>query len=210
MLGEGITARHEIIPRQHTERLLDMVEELLSEGGLQLQDLDGLAFGRGPGSFTGVRIATSVIQGFALGANLQVACVSTLLALAHGAWRETQAGKIITAFDARMGEVYYAAYAFDAQGQVTITVDERVCPPDEAPVPDSGHWTGIGDGWSVYESTLRARLDACLDSIDAKRLPHAHDVAVLGRQLFIRGETVDAAHALPVYLRDQVVKKPAC
>nr|VFJ43935.1 MAG: tRNA threonylcarbamoyl adenosine modification protein YeaZ [Candidatus Kentron sp. FM] len=107
---------HELAPRRHAEILLPRIRTLLSEAALSLRDLDALAFGRGPGAFTGVRIATGVIQGLAFGADLPVVPISSLHALAQGAWRERGEGNVLAAFDARMGEVYWGAYRLDAAG----------------------------------------------------------------------------------------------
>ena len=140
---------HELAPRRHAEILLPRIRTLLSEAALSLRDLDALAFGRGPGAFTGVRIATGVIQGLAFGADLPVVPISSLHALAQGAWRERGEGNVLAAFDARMGEVYWGAYRLDAAGdneggtlpclpcaalpQITSTsLDDRQQPFDES------------------------------------------------------------------------------
>ncbi|VFM95033.1 MAG: tRNA threonylcarbamoyladenosine biosynthesis protein TsaB [Candidatus Kentron sp. G] len=115
-LDGGCREIHELAPRRHAEILLPRIRTLLSEAALSLRDLDALAFGRGPGAFTGVRIATGVIQGLAFGADLPVVPVSSLHALAQGAWRERGEENILAAFDARMGEVYWGAYRLDATG----------------------------------------------------------------------------------------------
>ncbi|MDI9229458.1 tRNA (adenosine(37)-N6)-threonylcarbamoyltransferase complex dimerization subunit type 1 TsaB, partial [Serratia bockelmannii] len=114
---QQIYARFEIAPRDHTQRILPLVQELLQVQQLELTALDALAFGRGPGSFTGVRIGIGIAQGLALGANLPMIGVSSLATMAQGAWRLTGATRVLAAIDARMGEVYWAEYQRDANGE---------------------------------------------------------------------------------------------
>lgn len=203
-----VRERHAVVPRLHAERVLPDTRALLDEAGLQLRDLDGIAMGRGPGSFTGVRIAASMVQGLALGADLPVAPVSTLAALAAGALRVTDEDAIIAALDARMGEVYLARFrrgkgnAPDAEGR------EIVVAPETAPVPGSGGWFGAGHGFSARDGALRQRLSGSLAGVDETLLPHACEVAALGALMLERGEGVSAERALPVYVRENVAKKP--
>jgi tRNA threonylcarbamoyladenosine biosynthesis protein TsaB len=202
-----IWARTEIAPQRHAELILAMCETVLAEAGLRLQDLDGLAFGRGPGAFTGVRIATGVIQGIALGTGLKVAAVSSLAALAQGVVRAHNATHIIAAMDARMGEVYIAAYAA-RDGLVTDASAERVGKPAEVTLPQDGAWAGAGTAFAAYEGVLRARLGDRLGAVYPQAYPLAQDVASQAVAMFARGEAVEAESALPVYLRDRVVDAP--
>ena len=205
--GESRT-RYQIAPRQHAERLLPMVNELLAEAGLGLRDLDGVAFGRGPGSFTGVRIAASVAQGLAFGADLPVAGVSSLRALAQGVRRERGKERVLSAFDARMSEVYWGVFVVQ-EGIMSPVLEEGVFAPDLVPVPQSpGDWFGAGDGWGVYQEILCQRAGNLLEAPCANAYPQAIDVASLGRVCFERGEGVPAEDALPVYLRDKVTREP--
>ena len=183
-----------------------MVDELMREAGLTPSQLTAVAFGRGPGAFTGVRIATSVAQGIAFGADLPVAPISTLAALAQAGYRLRGFESMLCAMDARMGEVYWGAYQIK-QGVVSLLADEMVCKPDVVPRPDAGEWHGIGSGWSIYADELKARLSVSLDEKDAQLLPRAEEVAVLAQQAVNNGETVAAEDALPVYLRDNVAEK---
>ena len=208
LLVDGeVAERFEIAPRQHTQLILPMVDQLLVDADLKLTDLDGLAFGRGPGAFTGVRIATGVIQGLAFAAELPVAPVSTLAAMAHGQYRSAGQQNILTAIDARMGEIYWAGYQFSTSGEMTESMPEQVISSTEAPLPESGEWFGVGSGWQSDGESLTARLGDRLIATNASRLPHAADIALLAAQVIERGDGVSAANALPIYLRDQVVHK---
>jgi tRNA threonylcarbamoyladenosine biosynthesis protein TsaB len=200
-------AAHE--PRAHADRVLPFVDELLAETGLNLRQLDGLAFGRGPGGFTGLRVAAAVTQGLALGAGLPVAPVSDLAAVAHGAhaargWRGVLAG-----LDARMGELYYAAYVCETE-RVRLVGSETLAAPAEVELPaeQGGSWHCAGPGWPAYADALpdavRLRLD---DFYDAP--PRASSIAVLAAAELRAGRAVAPEDAVPVYLRDRVAEKPA-
>lgn len=199
--------RHRVAPRRHAELVLAMVAELLDEAGLELAGLDALAFGRGPGSFTGVRVATGVVQGLAYGAGLPVVPVSSLQALAQGACREGGHAQVLAAFDARMDEVYWGIYAAGDDGLMAPQAQECVCAADAVPVPPAGEWFGVGEGWSAYADVLTARVGGRLAGVEAGRLARAVDVAVLARAAHARGESVPACAALPVYLRNRVARK---
>ena len=203
MLDDSVVERFELAPRRHSELILPMMDGLLAEAGLRLADLDALAFARGPGSFTGVRIAASVVQGAALGAGLPVVPVSSLQALAQGMRREQQAVAVLAALDARMHEVYWGAYRVDARGIMRAVIDEMVCVPQQAVVPEGRDWTGAGSGWGSYAGVLGARCAMDM-RVDTGALVHAQDVALLARSLFGEGAAVAAEQALPVYLRDEV------
>jgi tRNA threonylcarbamoyladenosine biosynthesis protein TsaB len=201
--------RYQLAPREHGRLILGMVDAVLAEAGLSLQQLDGLAFGRGPGAFTGVRIATGVIQGLAFGADLPVVPVSTLAALAQGALRQRGAMQVLAALDARMAEVYWGVYRCDAAGMMTEAEAERVCAASHIDVPAGTGWFGVGGGFAAYAEILRERLGAVLTDCAPDVYPQARDVAVLGAAALARGEGVSAELALPVYLRDNVVQTPA-
>ena len=195
-------------PRGHSDLILGMMAKLLKAADLKLSNLDALAFGRGPGSFTGVRIAAGVIQGTAYGANLPVVPVSTLAALAQQAFRETGRKKLLPAFDARMHEVYWAACEVNMDGLVELRTDEQVVAPDAVQLPEGNGWLGIGSGWASYDEQLRQRLGDRLDSSIPQLLCRAYDIALLGAAGYQAGQWVAAEEALPVYLRDQVANKP--
>jgi tRNA threonylcarbamoyladenosine biosynthesis protein TsaB len=181
-LGDtSLSQRYQLAARQHTTLLLPMVESLLNEAGLALSAIDCFAFGRGPGSFTGVRIAASAIQGLALSVDRPVVAVSSLAVLAAAAG---QAGEsVLAAFDARMDEVYFAAYQLDAAGIPVAVQDEQLASPDSVHLPANGGWIAAGAGWSAYGERLAARLhslgDAQLLQIKGDELPAAKQVALL-------------------------------
>lgn len=199
-------SRYAIAPRGHTELILPMCEEVLAECGCTLAQVDAVAFGRGPGAFTGVRVAVSVAQGIAAGRDLPVVPISSLAALAHGYARECNATHVLAAIDARMGELYWGGYEFIELGLMRLQIEECVTPASSAPLPAENKWCGAGTGWKTYGEELRARLGARLDGFDGERFPHAIDVALLGARAFAEGRAVAAEEALPVYLRDQVVR----
>lgn len=198
---------YRLAPRGHTELILAMIDGLLAEAGVGRSQLDVVAFGRGPGAFTGVRIGASVAQGIAFALDIPVAPVSTLAALAHGAWRELGHTHAVAAIDARMGEVYYGSYTIVSRGDVLQVGEEGVAAPARVPVPAGEGWFGVGSGWQSYAEPLAARFGAAVSGFDGERFPHAHDVALIGAQLVANGGAVAADQALPVYLRDQVVQK---
>lgn len=207
LIDGEVTERFEIAPRQHTQLILPMVDQLLSDAQLKLTDLDGLAFSRGPGAFTGVRIATGVIQGLAFSADLPVAPISTLAAMAYGQYRSAAQKNILTAIDARMGEIYWAGYQFSDSGEMNESIPEQVISSAMAPLPESGEWFGVGSGWQSDGESLTARLGDRLVATNASLLPHAADIALLAVPIIERGDGVSAANALPIYLRDQVAHK---
>lgn len=201
--------RYRLAPRAHAQLILPMIDELMSEAGLRPGDLDAVAFGRGPGAFTGLRIAAGVTQGIAFGADLPVVAVSSLAALAQGVYRATGRQGVLVAVDARIQEVYWGAYRRGDGDLMQLQGEERVCPPSQVTLPGAGDWHGAGSGWSAYLPALQARLGEAAGTWDADCFPSAYDVAVLATAAYGRGERMDAEQALPVYLRDRVAAKPA-
>ncbi len=203
LLDDELVERFEVAPRQHSRLLLPMVESLLAGAGLALAQLDALAFARGPGSFTGVRIATAVAQGLALAVDLPVVPVSSLLALAQGAARARGARQILALLDARMQEVYALAGVRGEDGLMQAQGAETVGPPAAVSLPGGGDWVLAGSGVATYGEVLA--------HLGSTQLPecqvHAADVARLAVALVRRGEMVAAEAALPMYLRDQVAQK---
>jgi tRNA threonylcarbamoyladenosine biosynthesis protein TsaB len=204
MTERGAAQRITAVQRRHGELILKMMDELLSEAGLLPGDLDGFAFAHGPGSFTGLRVAAAVIQGAALAADKPVAGVSTLAALAQGARRSNGAERVLCALDARMGEVYFGAYAADADGLMQPLCDDVVCAPAAVAAPGAGPWHAAGSGWAADEDGLRAACGCELLVIEPDRACEAQDVATLAAVAFAAGAVTAAEDAVPVYLRDRV------
>lgn len=207
MVDNECLSRHEVAPRRHAELLLPYMDELLAQAGLQLKQLDALAFGCGPGAFTGIRIATGVIQGVAYAADLPVVPVSTLASLAQGVRREEGREKVIAAIDARMEEIYWGAYVADNDGLMSSVNREYVIAPDHAPDVEGSGWYGAGSGWDTYKMVLPEHYGVKLKNYAGERLPNALDVATLAKRDFSIGLAVSAELAQPVYLRNKVAEK---
>ncbi|OAN18478.1 tRNA threonylcarbamoyladenosine biosynthesis protein TsaB [Photobacterium jeanii] len=208
MVGEDVISRCEYAPREHTTKILPMVDEVLAEGGVTLQQLDALAFGRGPGSFTGVRIGIGIAQGLAFGADLPMVGVSTLATMAQGTYRLHQSERVLTAIDARMGEIYWGQYQRQANGDWLVQGDEMVIAPADLLAnfeAQKDTWFTAGTGWGEYAEPL-AQLDVETEQ-GTILYPDTQDMVVLANFAFARGEAVDAEQASPVYLRDKVTWK---
>lgn len=204
-IGDELIYREELAPRSHTALILPQVEEVLAEAELTLKQLDALAFGRGPGSFTGLRIAAGVVQGLALGADLPVAAVSSLAAMAQGVYRQdSTATNICAAFDARIKEVYWGNYQL-LDGIMQSVTDEAVNLPDELYLPDEGQWLAVGHGWSAYPQ-MQERLAGRLTGIITDAAPLARDIIPIARIMIGNQQTVPAEEAIPVYLRHKVAQ----
>lgn len=203
-----ITERFELAPRMHAQRVLPMCEAVLTEGGLRLGDLDALAFGCGPGSFTGLRIAAGVIQGLAFGADLPVAPVSTLAALAQQVFYKQNAMYAFAALDARMGEIYWGVYQRNKADLAELLGKEAVIPAEQVIYPtDGSRGVGIGPGWRSYQAELKQRLGDQVSIIQDECYPRATEVSRLAVAQVLAGQLVPAEQALPVYLRNQVAQK---
>lgn len=196
--GARSLCRREHAGQTHSARVLPMVDALLAEAGLRLADLNALAFGAGPGSFTGLRIACAVTQGLALGAGLPVIGVSTLESVAE----QTGCERVLALLDARMAEVYWAAYV-RVSGRWQTVCPPVLSMPDAVAVPGSG-WQAAGSGWDVLGSAHQARLAGQLCGHSPGLVPDAAAMLPLARAAWLRGEARDAAEAAPVYLRDKV------
>lgn len=183
----------------HSEIALTLVQALLDEQGLALAGLDGIAFGAGPGAFTGLRLACSVAQGLAVGAGLPVVGIGSLEALALGAGD----GRVYVCTDARMNEAYCAVYRVQGETVETL-VAPVVAAPDRVPLPPGEGWLGCGSGFAAYGETLAVRLGPAISRIDASARPRAAVLLRLAAPRFARGEGVDAALAAPHYVRDKV------
>ncbi len=209
LVDGNMSVRMQVEPRMHAELILPMLEDLLAEAGLSVTQLDVLAFGRGPGAFTGVRIATGVIQGIAFGADLPVVPVSTLRALAQRTYDEFHYENVLTAFDARMNEVYWAAYQLAENGLMRLTGEEAVVSPTAVDYPqDAGthgiDWAGAGSGWQAYDEALCQALPVKPAETFPELISRAEEVAKLAVYDYDNNLAVSAENALPVYLRNKV------
>lgn len=198
----NVANRCELVGQRHSELLIGILDSLLHEAGVKISELDGIAFGAGPGSFTGVRIACGVAQGLALGADLPVVGVCTLQALAQAAGHD----KVIAALDARMGEIYHAAYEKRAGLWVTIC-EPNLCLPQQAPQIQGSGWFGAGSGFALYGAVLGNRYAGQISGSDTQAVPQAIAIAEFAAPLFAAGQGMDAAQAMPFYLRDKVALK---
>lgn len=196
----ALTEKSADVPNGGSERLLPWASELLTKAGLTLKQLDGIAFGVGPGGFTGLRLACGVTQGLAFGLDLPVVPIGTLAALALASGE----GKVIACLDARMNEVYVAAYEV-AGDSVWEIMAPKVGAGETALLPDGAGWRGAGDGFATpHGEALRRHMGARLGVIDGNVFPTASTVARLAAPVLARGGGVDATHALPLYVRDKV------
>jgi len=202
LLRDGtLSARSELAPRRHAELILPMIESLLDEAGVSRRQLDAIAVGRGPGAFTGVRLAISVAQGLALALDIPVVPVSSLAALAQDA--PAGVGETILAvIDARMGEIYAGCFQRSANGLVEGIDDESVGLADELIIPPAH--SIVGSGWAAYAEALSRRLKNAPAFADGARYPQARAIAQLAAPQFAAGHSVAPELALPVYLRDKV------
>jgi len=200
--GEALFERSEPALHRQAERILGMVEELLAEAHLELSQIEGIAYGEGPGSFTGLRVAAGVTQGLALAHGVGVVGVGSLVSLAQAVGAE----KVVACLDAHMGEVYHAAYV-KARGKWEEASAPGVYAPEAVPVPQGRDWIGCGDGFAAHRDRLAARLGDRVSRVRADASPSARAVLELAMPRFAAGEAKDAAMAVPVYLRDKVALK---
>jgi tRNA threonylcarbamoyladenosine biosynthesis protein TsaB len=196
--GATVFTRETAGVRTHSQSILPMVQELLAEAGVTLAQCDAIAFGAGPGSFTGVRTACGIAQGLAYGAGLPVVALVTLDAMALACRQQTGAANVLAVLDARMGEVYWAQY----HGAALVAGPALCAPADVAPVPADGPLTACGNGFAAYPDALAALPGAA--SALADIMPHARELAQLAAPAFEAGAGVPAAQAQPLYLRNKI------
>lgn len=199
-LDGDVHERFEIAPRRHAELSLPWAEQLLADAGVKKSQLDAIAIGRGPGAFTGVRLAIAIAQGIALALDRPVVPVSTLAALAL----QSRGPRVLAAIDARMGEVYSAAFEL-RDGDAIAVSEERVTVPEAVSLPDDDEdWHGVGTGFAAVGGVLATRLRTRFRTIDADALPHAADVVRLAAHAYARGEALAPERVEPAYLRNNV------
>lgn len=202
--GDALYQRFEVAGRAHTQKMLPAVHGLMQEAGLKFSDLDGLVCGVGPGSFAGVRIGTGFIKGLSLALDKPVVAITSLQMLAQ-AQLDSGAERVVVAIDARMDEVYFAAYGRDPQGLALEISPARVCAPEQVRIHEaSGQWHAAGSGWARYREIMTEALRCEISHVDAEALPHASAGMKLARPLFERRKTLHADDLAPVYLRNKV------
>ena len=207
-----LSSNYQFAPREHSRLILKMIDGLLSTANLSVASLDAIAFGQGPGSFMGLRIAAGVVQGIAFAHDIPVIPVSTLKTIAQRAYEETDIPRVLVAIDARMDEVYWAAYYLREQ-QWLLEAAECVISPDKVDLPEALNqsdelWVGAGSGWGSYKDRLLLTVNCQLSTVLPDCFPSASVIAKLAVAEFNAGNTVSAAEAIPVYLRNDVAKKP--
>ena len=202
--GKEIWDRFVIAPRQHTDLLLPMMQEILAEAQLSLSALDAIAFGQGPGSFMGVRLATGVAQGLAFGIDRPVVPVSSLQALAQQGAETFSSKAIVAAWDARMNEIYWGCYVQDEKNILQPFTKESVSAPKSIVLPQGHPWILIGNAWQVYKTQLNVLPPSSSSQL---LYPRAREIAILGAFYFESGCMLSAEYAAPQYIREEVAWK---
>lgn len=201
LVGENLAQQHIATPREQTERILPIIGELLATAGVSLKDLDGIAFGRGPGSFTGLRVAAAVAQGLGLAVDVPLLPVSSLAAMAQGRWRTDRQKRSLVCIDARMGEVFWGAYEIREDMAELLGV-EHLSAPGAVAWTDAGSWGGVGSGFDAYRDALETII-AEAGNILAACQPGAADLLPQALADLRGGRAQSAEDATPVYLRDE-------
>ncbi len=209
LLYQGELYQHnQMTERGHSDMVLSMMTALLDEAGATIADVDVIAFGRGPGSFTGVRIGVGVAQGIAYARNIPVVGISTLAAVAQTAVDKLTTDRVAVAMDARMGEIYCASYQ-SQNGLVSLVDEERVCSAEQFKPYSNEKWLGVGTAWRDYHQALSVNFAMTDSDYFTDFYPHAASIIKLAEKQVELGATVSADQALPVYLRNNVAKKKA-
>jgi len=188
------------VPREQTARILPLIEQLLGEAGIELGSLDAVVFGRGPGSFTGLRVAAAIAQGLALATGLPIVAVSSLAALAGRAAAAERAADVLVCIDARMGEVYSAYYRVAVRVPELVGA-ETIGAPEAVTAPAADDWLAVGDGFAAHGAALE-RVAACARAVLADASARARDLVPLAEHELAAGRTLEPEQALPVYLRE--------
>jgi tRNA threonylcarbamoyladenosine biosynthesis protein TsaB len=206
--GDKIVTHHQQAGAKASELILPQIQAMLDSAKIKLTDLDGIAFGAGPGAFTGVRVACGVAQGLGFGANIPVVGVNTLLAVAQA----SGADKVIVCLDARMGEIYHAMYIKEKNGWIE-TCATKVIKPEAAWILASRAsltktnekvWIGAGSGWAVYAEVLREIYAENLTQVLPEITPSATAILQLAQLTFLAGKAKPAIEAAPIYIRNRV------
>lgn len=197
----GIAVRELGIPREQTERLLRVTDELLVAAGIELRSLDGIAFGRGPGSFTGLRVSVAVAQGLGVASGVPLLPVSSLLCLAERAWQEARCERALVCVDAHMHEVYWA-HAARRGDAVEIVGDERLGAPADVAPPEASPWCAVGNGFAAHAEALAGVMRAAARVLP-ELTPSAAALLPRAKRDLEAGRATPPSAALPVYLREQ-------
>lgn len=208
-VGETVYSDYQVAPRQHGELVLPMVDSLLEQAQIKLSDLDVIGYGQGPGAFTGLRICISIVQGLAYGADVPVVGVSSLQAMAQAAYESTGEKNILSAIDARMGEVYWGIYQWQ-EGVMRLVGEEEVANPESVTISQldsSAIYRAVGSGWQTYPDQLAQRSNVSLVIEEEVSFPNAEEMLPWVAEQLAKGLAVDAEQAQPVYLRNNVAKK---
>ncbi len=205
MVGSTVVERFEIAPRRHTELILPMVEAVLAEAGVRLLDLDAIAFGQGPGSFMGVRLAAGIAQGLGFAVKKKLIPVSTLQAVAQAAYQQHGAKHVLASWDARMQQVYWGAYSLNDGGLMLPVSGELLSDPGKIAIDGANNWFAAGNGWVEYQDQLTSELLGCIEMVPEIIYPNAVNMLSIARHKWEQGEAVQPELAQPVYLRNKVV-----
>ena len=207
LIGDSVLRLQFCGVRTHSQSILPMVQQLLQQAGIALKDCAAIAYGCGPGSFTGVRTACGIAQGLAFGASLPVVPVVTLAAMALACRQRSGANEVLAVLDARMGEVYWAQYAFDADHGCTVMVEPTLSAPADVPLsalPSSGALAACGNGLSAYPSAYAVAFEAQACAMHPDIMPDAAEIGQLARIAFRAGAVLTPAQAQPLYLRNKI------
>jgi len=208
LVDNEVTMDAKLVKQSHTDVILPMIDQLLANSAVLFTDVDAIAFSRGPGSFTGLRIGAGVTQGLALAYDMPVIPVSSLAALAQGAWRQDNQTQVLTCIDARRQEVYWACFQLQQELMACIGL-EKVSAAGQVRTPSAEAWFGVGSGFASYRDELSRNQMVTLSAHVADRFPLAQDILPFAVRAINNKEYVDASAALPVYLRDNVVNSSA-
>jgi len=195
--------REQQIPREQGDHLLGMITDLLAEAQISLDAITCLAYGEGPGSFTGLRVGASVMQALAFSHNLPVIPVSSLWALAEFIYKKNIGHTIVVAQNAYQGEIYWGSYQYDEMAGILMPHQEdQLSPPEKLLVKSNAPWIACGNAWEVYPSELKDQLNTSADYVNLSA-PHAREVSKLAQGSMFNAKAVSAENVLPVYLRER-------
>ncbi len=206
-LGSEVLDRTSPEVETHSREILPSIDLLVKEAGISLGDLDGIVFGQGPGSFTGLRIAIGVVQGLGYGLGIPVVPVSSMACIAHSFESVINPPLVFVGLTARLEEIYYGAYRFE-NGIAVPVIPEGVVDVSELPQLPAGDWVGCGNAMAELGTKIEAITGVSFNRLSSEAIPTIQNLLVLGSWKFSRGESVNAMAATPVYLREQVASRP--